>query len=67
MRDIHEERLSMSEHDLLIRIDERVETLTSEVKKMNGVRPRIARLEAIVTVLLVVMVTVLPLVITGTI
>lgn len=46
-----ENRRNMSDHDLLIRIDERVETLQDDVKEMNGLKRRVTRLEVILGLL----------------
>ncbi len=42
------DRHEMSDHDLLIRIDERVEVLQDDVTELNGFKKRVIRLEVIV-------------------
>jgi len=48
-----EERNNLTDHDLLIRIDERVERVESCIDKMNNLKPRMLRLEALVGVFLI--------------
>ena len=46
----NKERHDLSDHDLLIRIDERVERVEGCIEKMNNLRPRMLRLEALLGV-----------------
>ena len=48
-----EERIDLTDHDLLIRIDERVEGIEAYIDKINSLRPRMLRLEALVGVFLI--------------
>jgi len=48
-----EERNNLTDHDLRIRIDERVERVEGCIEKMNNLRPRMLRLEALLCVFFV--------------